>query len=154
MFIKWNGCDTDFFRDFDSLQDEVNRALQTVGLTRPSGVLLRPGTESRAYPLINLREDEDSFYAEVMAPGFDPESLNVSVLGTELTISGETEPTEEEPEREGHVEWSLGKFTRTITLSAEVDAEKVTADYTNGILKIALPKIAMAKPKQIEVSVN
>ena len=61
---------------------------------------------------------------------------------------------EEKEENYRRVERQYGSFTRTFTLPATVDAEKVSADYDKGVLKITLPKKAEAKPKQIKVNVG
>ena len=52
------------------------------------------------------------------------------------------------------MERQYGSFTRTFTLPTTVDSEKVSANYDKGVLKIALPKKAEAKPKQIKVNVG
>jgi HSP20 family protein len=61
---------------------------------------------------------------------------------------------EEKEENFRRVERRYGSFTRTFTLPSTVDAEKVSANYDKGILKIELPKKAEAKPKQIKVNVG
>jgi HSP20 family protein len=61
---------------------------------------------------------------------------------------------EEKEENYRRVERQYGSFTRTFTLPTTVDTEKVSATYDKGVLKIALPKKAEAKPKQIKVNVG
>jgi HSP20 family protein len=61
---------------------------------------------------------------------------------------------EEKEENYRRVERQYGSFTRTFTLPQTVDTEKVSANYDKGVLKIALPKKAEAKPKQIKVNVG
>jgi len=61
---------------------------------------------------------------------------------------------EEKEENYRRVERQYGSFTRTFTLPATVDAEKVSADYDKGVLKVTLPKKAEAKPKQIKVNIG
>ena len=58
------------------------------------------------------------------------------------------------PEAYHRSERGAGRFTRVIPLPADVDGDKVTAEYKNGLLLLTLPKRAEAKPKQIEVKVS
>jgi HSP20 family protein len=91
-----------------------------------------------------------------MAPGIDPQSLNITVVHNTLTISGEKKgaPDEIKPEAFHREERARGKFVRTITLPVEIDDGKVGAEYKNGLLLITLPKSERAKPKQINVQVS
>jgi HSP20 family protein len=79
----------------------------------------------------------------------------VRIENNVLTVHGERKFEKDEKEENfRRVERQYGSFTRTFTLPTTVDAEKVSAHYDKGILKIALPKKAEAKPKQIKVSVG
>lgn len=147
----------DWFGDFDALRREVDKVFEEAGFgrqTRPfSRVAFLPGLQSRAYPLVNLSEDNDAVYVEALAPGVDPKSLNVSVLRNQLTLSGEKNGGPATNGKEYHrSERAGGKFVRTLSLSTEVDADKVKADYKDGILLVTLPKAEKAKPKQIAIS--
>ena len=114
-----------------------------------------PGRRARAYPLVNLNEDSDAYYVEALAPGVDPESLNIAAAHNVLTISGEKAASvaDVEPEAFHRNERAAGKFVRTLTLPDEVDDSKITADYSNGLLLVTLPKAEKAKPKKITVNV-
>jgi HSP20 family protein len=119
------------------------------------GSLFLPGRSARGYPLINLSGDPEKFVVEAFAPGLDLESLDVSVQGSTLTISGEKKGTSVvKPEAYHRNERSEGKFVRSYQLNSEIDEQKVSADYTNGILTIVLPKAESAKPKKISVRVK
>jgi HSP20 family protein len=115
-----------------------------------------PGRRARAYPLLNVREDNDALYVEALAPGVDPKSLSVTVENGRLTISGEKPGLVEkvEPEAYHRNERSAGRFTRSLELSAEVDQAKVKADYKNGLVSVTLPKAEIAKTRQIRVAVQ
>ncbi len=154
------------FMSFDILEEmarmrgEIDRILGEGGLpswTFPfSRISFLPGRASQAYPLINISEDNNNFYVDALAPGLDPESLNLSVTGDQLVISGEKKPLPKNLKSEfiHRSERAAGQFTRSLSLSAGVDSDHVQASYANGVLKITLPKVEAAKPKQISVKVN
>ena len=119
------------------------------------GSLFLPGRSARSYPLVNLWGDNEKFVVEALAPGLDLDSLDVSVQGNTLTISGEKRPLSDvQPEAYHRNERSAGKFLRSYQLDCEIDETAVKAEYTNGILAITLPKSERAKPKRISVSVK
>jgi len=115
-----------------------------------------PGRAARRYPLINLYEDKEALYVEALAPGVEPETLNVSVVGSTLSIAGEKRRVagDVQPEAFHRSERATGKFVRHIELPVEVDENTVQADYTHGLLTVTLPKTAKAKPKQIAVQLS
>ncbi len=154
--MAWRSWDP--FREVEALRREVERAFEDFGSWRwPfSWVSFLPGTAARRYPLLNLNEDEDNVYVEALAPGVDPESLDVSIVGDQLRIAGEKPPIKPEIKAEAfhRNERSAGRFVRTTTLPVAVDADKVSAEYKNGLLLLTLPKAEEAKPKQIAVKVG
>jgi len=115
-----------------------------------------PGRAARRYPLINLYEDKEALYVEALAPGVEPDTLNVSVVGSTLSIAGEKRRVagDVQPEAFHRSERAIGKFVRHIALPMEVDEHNVQADYTHGLLTVTLPKTAKAKPKQIAVQLS
>ena len=148
----------DPFRELDALRRQVERAFDDYGtwawpFSRTSFL---PGMSARNYPLINVSEDQDNVYVEALAPGLDPESLEISVLRDSLRIAGEKSSISPDVKREAfhRNERSAGKFVRTVTVPTLVNGDKVTAKYSNGLLLITLPKVEEAKPKQIKVSVG
>ena len=121
-----------------------------------SRISFLPGRASRAYPLMNISEDNDNVYVDALAPGIDADSLNVSVTGDQLVISGEKKPLSEAIKAEAihRSERSAGQFSRTLSLPNSVEGDRVKANYENGVLKIVLPKLEAVKPKQIQVQVG
>ncbi len=107
-------------------------------------------------PLINLYADKEAMYVEALAPGVDPDTINVSVVGNTLSIAGEKRRVagDVKPEAFHRSERATGKFVRHIALPIEVDENNVQADYTHGLLTVTLPKTAKAKPKQIAVQLS
>ena len=149
----------DFFDDMVQMRHELDQILGQGGSTWSfpfSRISFLPGRAARAYPLMNIGEDRDNYYVDALAPGLETETLNVSVSGDQLVISGEKKPLPKsvKPDLIHRSERSVGQFSRSLTLSAPVEGERVEASYTDGVLKIKLPKIEAAKPRQIQVQVG
>ena len=147
----------DALAEMETLRREIDRAFDGFGLSRwprPGRVAFLPGLGARQYPLVNLNEDEANLYVEALAPGVDSKTLELSVVGDTLTIKGEKPGLAQVSAEAYHrSERAAGRFIRAIELPAEVDRERVTADYRNGLLLITLPKSETAKPRQIPISV-
>lgn len=141
-------------RELDSLRRDFDRAFENV-LTQGRRNSFLPGRHPRSYPLVNISEDNDAIHVEALAPGIDPDQLQINVVRNQLTISGEKVATNGQVSAENHhrTERAGGRFTRSFTLPSEVDPDNVTAEYRAGILRLALPKTEAAKPRRIEVSV-
>ena len=104
------------------------------------------------YPSVNVAEDKDGVQVVAEIPGVPKEDVKLQLHDGTLTISGERKS----PENADNVEVlrreiRYGSFSRTIQLPESIDTEKVTADYANGVLRIALPKREAAKPKEISI---
>src|SRR5262245_14472280 len=106
--------------------------------------------EPAPFPL-NVWQDDNAVYVEGDLPGVDRATLEVTVTdGDRLTIKA-TRPA---PAPAENVIWlrqerPTGNFARAVALPLPVDAEKVEATYTNGVLKVTLPKIAAVKPRTV-----
>ena len=106
-------------------------------------------------PLVDIYEDEHNITLKIEVPGIDEKDIDVRIENNTLTVHGERKLEKEEKEENfRRVERQYGSFTRSFTLPTTVDAEKVSANYEKGILKISLAKKAEAKPKQIKVNVG
>jgi HSP20 family protein len=149
---QWNP-----WQEIEALRQGIDRAFEQGGGQGPAPFrsAFLPGHAARQYPLVNLSDDKDNVYLEALAPGLDPASVNVSVVRNTLTLSGEKPrvPTEVKPEAFHREERAAGKFIRSLELPSEVDADKVKAEYRNGLLLVTLPKAESAKARQIRVEV-
>jgi len=150
----------DALRDMEMLRREIERTFEDYGIGRWTFPFSRysfvPAISARSYPLLNVSEDENALHVEALAPGVSPDSLKVAVTGNQLSISGEKAGLGKDIQAEAYHrnERSAGRFVRTLDLPADVDAGKVEAKYSNGLLRITLPKTEEAKPKQIAINVG
>ena len=142
------------FREF-SAQDRMNRMNRLFrGSYSPEGPEEALTTTGFA-PLVDIYEDEHNISLKIEVPGIDEKDIDVRIENNTLTVHGERKMEKEEKEENfRRVERQYGSFTRSFTLPTTVDAEKVSANYDKGILKISLAKKAEAKPKQIKVNVG
>jgi HSP20 family protein len=145
----------DPFRELERLRREMDRISENVAPARAWTVGFLPGTGARQYPRINVAEIEEGYVAEALAPGIDPQALDLNVKENVLTISGEKKAPEGVKTEAFHrSERAAGRFVRTLELPADIDAGKVKASYSDGILRVTLPKAEAAKPRRIEVQVG
>ncbi len=106
-------------------------------------------------PPVDVYEEGTEVVLKAELPGMKKEEIEVHVTGTEITFSGKKEKTEKLEKKDYHrFERTTGAFTRTVTLPAEVELEKVTARYEHGVLEIRAPKAAPARPAERKVEVG
>jgi len=105
-------------------------------------------------PLVDIAETDKAFEIKVEIPEVKKENVKVTVDNRVLTIWGERKQEKEEEGKKFHrVERSYGVFTRSFTLPDNVDENKVTASFKDGMLNIQIQKAKVAKQKSIEVKV-
>ena len=105
-------------------------------------------------PALDLYQSNDNVVAVVELPGMRKEDIEISLQDGTLTISGERKEEIGQQEGATRTERFTGKFRRSITLPTQVDVNKVSANYKDGILTVTLPKAEEAKPKQIQINLN
>jgi HSP20 family protein len=103
---------------------------------------------------LDIEERGDDFVITTPTPGMKPENVEISVLGDTLRIRAERRDERHE-EREGK-RWLLreqhyGAFERTVTLPSAVKADQASAEFTDGILTITLPKAEETKERRIPI---
>jgi HSP20 family protein len=127
----WSGLETEIDRLFETALGDYSN-----------------GTSSTRFP-VDLYEDKDHTYVRAELPGLTREDINVDMTDGYLTIAA----TRKTPASEGEGEESYS-FSRTVTVADEVQADKVSANYENGVLTVTLPKREETKPKKISVAVK
>ena len=108
--------------------------------------------EQALMPPVDVIEDGDSLTLYADLPGVTKDTLSLNVDSGTLSIEAELGLSLPEGLQSNHTEVSVGRFRRSFTLSKELDAEKVSAELSNGVLKLRIPKAEHAKPRRITVN--
>jgi HSP20 family protein len=108
----------------------------------------------RGQPAVNIWDQGEELMVEMELPGVKSEQIDLSVMGDKLTIKVDRPDVAQEETTFHRRERATGSFTRTITLPCAVNAEKVEADLSQGVLMLKLPKAEAAKPRKINVSMG
>ena len=110
------------------------------------------GAVSVPSPAVDITEGDDKYVVTAEVPGVKRDDLTVELHDGVLSIRGEKKSEREETkEKARYLERSYGAFTRAFTLPADANAEKVSASFENGVLKVEVAKRAEAKPKTIAI---
>ena len=103
-------------------------------------------------PAFDVSETQNELIVKGEVPGMDQKDIDINLSDGLLTIKGEKKHEKEDKNENYHcVERHYGKFSRTMRVPFEVEADKVDATYKDGVLKVTLPKSETAKPKKIEI---
>jgi len=103
-------------------------------------------------PVVDIYEDEGSYVIKAEIPGVDKKNITIDVKDRILTLKGERSSDSEADEHNYYRrERCHGRFERTFSLPADVDPDRIDASFTDGVLKLEIPKPEERKPKQITV---
>lgn len=111
-------------------------------------------TEAALIPAVNVIEDAQGITLYADLPGVAKEKLALHVDADVLTIEGEMGLALPEGMASIHAEVDLPRYRRAFTLSRELDAEKVTAELNQGVLRLRIPKKDHAQPRRIAIEVQ
>jgi HSP20 family protein len=104
-------------------------------------------------PRFEMTENEDAYVFRADLPGVKEEDVEISLIGTRLTISGHREQEHEEARGRTHTsERSFGSFTRSFTLPTGTDLEHIDAEMDNGVLSLTIAKRPEEQRKRIAVT--
>jgi HSP20 family protein len=139
------------FRDFERMRRDMDHLWE---FFFERGVR-RADEENEWLPSLDVAETKNEIVVKAEVPGLDPKDIDISLSDGLLTIKGEKKQEREEKEENYHlVERSYGAFTRSIGLPKEVQSDKISASYKNGVLKVTLPKSEEAKKKEIKIKLE
>lgn len=143
MLVRWN----DPFRELHTFQNQVNRLFdEALGGQRE-------GATSTWAPPVDVKETRDALIFTAELPGFKVEELNLRVENGVLSLEGERKFEQESSDKNWHrVERAYGRFFRSFALPGNIDAEKVSANLTDGVLTVQLAKREEAKPKAVQIA--
>lgn len=106
-------------------------------------------------PALDVYQDKNNVIVETPIAGVDPAKVSISVDNDVLTIEGDSHKQSEVDEKNYYrKEVRYGSFHRAVALPTAVNGEKASASYTEGILKVVIPKEERAKKKTIKVQVK
>ena len=108
--------------------------------------------QSNFVPRFDIWEGAEGWMLYGDLPGVSADDLDIRFENRELTIRGKVAPR-----HEGDFlfdEYEVGDFHRTFTVGESIDAEKISAEMHNGVLKLLLPKTEKLKPRKIDIKVT
>ena len=129
---------------WSGLESEIDRLFETAlgGSTEASS--------TNRFP-VDIYEDKENTYVRAELPGVSRDDINVEMVEDYLTISASRKTAA--GKADGQPEQSFS-FSRSVTIPEQVQSDKVSAAYENGVLTVTLPKREEAKPKKVSVSVR
>lgn len=104
-------------------------------------------------PPVDVFEDAAGITLYADLPGVPKDKLSLHVEADTLTIEGEVALDTPEGMEATHAEVSMPRYRRVFTLSKELDSEKVAAEFSQGVLKLRIPKAEHLQPRRIEIKV-
>ncbi len=135
--------------ELTSLHDQMDQLFQQV-FGEPVG--RQNGSELVTLPL-DIRHTDDAYVLEASVPGFTPEEVEVTYDNGILTIRGERRQQSEKTQGEYvRRERRTASVFRQVSLPSEVDPDRISASFENGVLTVTVPRVAKAQPKRIPVA--
>lgn len=102
-------------------------------------------------PRVDIFETEEQVVLFADVPGVDEKSLDVTLEKNVLTITGFVHFEAPQGYELAHAEYGIGNYQRSFTLSNEVDRDRISAVVKQGVLQLAMPKVAGARSRKISV---
>jgi len=108
--------------------------------------------EERQYvPAMDVSETDTEYRIRLEVPGMEKDDIKIEYENNVLTLSGEKKTSvEKKDEKVYRMERRYGAFTRSLRFK-DIDSDKITASYKNGVLEITAPKTEVSKPKRIDI---
>ena len=137
---------SDIFAELDQLHQQMQRAFDTGGGIRGNGLA--------SYPMLNVGRTPESLELYAFAPGLDPASIDVSLERGVLSIAAErsSELPAQDDKSTIHInERFAGRFRRVLSMPDDIDPDKVSAQYRDGVLHVQLKRRDSAQARRITV---
>jgi HSP20 family protein len=143
--VKWNPM-----REMETLQNRINRLFD--GNFFPTFSLDDDMSLGNWRPVVDIYENEDTVVVKAELPGVDKKDIKVDLKDGVLTLSGERSHEKEVKEENYYrKERAFGKFHRSFNVPADIDPDKIKAEFKDGVLNVEIPKPEEKKPKKIAV---
>ena len=114
-----------------------------------------PETKENWIPSVDILEQDGNLILRAALPGMTEKQIELKLEGNTLTLKGERKMENEDKRNNYHrIESFYGSFTRSFRIPDTVDAEKISAEYKNGVLTITIPQKPEVRPREIPVSVH
>lgn len=127
---------------------------QRTSVSRPERTEAARASENVMLPPVDVVEDGAGITLYADLPGVPKDKLDLQVEADTLTIAGEVDLDLPEGVEASHVEVGSPRYRRVFTLSKELDPNKVSAEFANGVLKLRIPKAEHAQPRKVEIKVT
>ena len=123
-------------------------------ITQPRESNLPSRQEPALWPPVDVIEDTTGITLYADLPGVARDKLSLRIEGDTLTIEGEVSLPVPKDMEASHAEVQLARYRRSFLLTKELDADKVNAELSQGVLRVRLPKAEHAQPRKIAVTVS
>lgn len=154
--MKWNplrSAQPDFFREMEEMQNRI-LGLWPKPLAFPK-IPEEAMISAEWMPATDVTEDDKEYLIKTELPDVKKEAVKVTAKDGVLTIAGEKRMEKEEKDKKYHrIERAYGTFQRCFTIPEDADADKVVAEFKEGVLTVHLPKKPAAHTKAVEVKIQ
>ena len=143
--VRWNP-----FGEMTAMQNRINRLFNVPYWS--AGRIDDDTGMGMWNPVVDLYEKDEHFVIKAELPGVNKKDITIDLKDRVLTLTGERS-YENDVKEENYYrrERSYGKFQRAFTLPADVDSEKIKAEFNDGLLKIEVPKPEEQQPKKVTI---
>ncbi|MEM7474223.1 MAG: Hsp20/alpha crystallin family protein [Planctomycetota bacterium] len=153
MKVRSGKCDSNSCGPLDEFSQDMERVFDSL-LGRTVGSVLRPSSQDKFVPSLDVYETDQGFTVSLDLPGINPDEVKIEMHEGKLSISGSRTREETEQAKFHRIERSFGNFHRVLALPSDVDVEKIEASYDQGVLVIELPKIEKQQPTKIQIKTS
>lgn len=123
-------------------------------MTKKDSASENAGRETAVIPPVDVIEDATGITVFADMPGVAKDQLVLQLEADNLTIAGDVTLDMPEGMESSHVEVRQPRYRRSFALSRDLDTEKASAEFKNGVLKLRIPKAQHTQPRKIEVKVS
>lgn len=142
-----NGRQRSLMDPFESFSRDIENMFREFDRTQSSSVF----GGGMNLPVCDVHETDKDYVLEFDLPGVKKDEINIEVVGNQIVVSGERRQEKKEEGKQHRMERRYGSFQRVFTLTDEIDADAIEANYHEGVLTLTVPKSEEAKPRKIRI---